>query len=496
MPISRSAFLRSTLMLMTVGLGALAVVVATTIWLVGRTQDYFETVVQLRQARGSIVELRSQLQDAETGQRGFLLTRQESYLAPYVRAKEVLPVQIEIVRQRLGGRDAPELGQLTDIIGRKLAEMDRTIELTRAGRPDEALAVVETDTGKQLMDQARALLASLVTNTETRLNQQVEDQNANAQALWWVVVLGAGIILVVTGLGVWAIGNYTRELAAARREVEELNLGLEQRVQERTVDLARANEEIQRFAYIVTHDLRAPLVNIMGFTSELETSLTPLRSYIEKLDPPPADPDFAEAKLAATEDLPEALSFIRSSTRKMDGLINAILKLSREGRRVLKPESVDLKGVVEASSNAIIHQVAAAEGEMTLDMKTGPIISDRMALEQIIGNLLDNAVKYRRKDVPLRIAVRTRRTEKQRVLIEIEDNGRGIANQDHERVFELFRRSGTQDQSGEGIGLAHVRTLVRTIGGEITLASQLGKGTTFSISLPQDMRKATGSIAA
>lgn len=70
------------------------------------------------------------------------------------------------------------------------------------------------------------------------------------------------------------------------------------------------------------------------------------------------------------------------------------------------------------------------------------------------------------------------------MLIEIEDNGRGIGEQDQERVFELFRRSGVQDQAGEGIGLAHVRTLVRNLEGDITLASRLGYGTTFSIELP------------
>ena len=79
-----------------------------------------------------------------------------------------------------------------------------------------------------------------------------------------------------------------------------------------------------------------------------------------------------------------------------------------------------------------------------------------------------------------------------RVAVDIEDNGRGIAPSDHERVFDLFRRSGAQDQPGEGIGLAHVRAMVRNLGGEITVASELGAGTTFAVSLPRDLRKATG----
>ena len=74
------------------------------------------------------------------------------------------------------------------------------------------------------------------------------------------------------------------------------------------------------------------------------------------------------------------------------------------------------------------------------------------------------------------------------IEIEVEDNGRGIAATDHERVFELFRRSGAQSQPGEGIGLAHVRTMVRSLGGDITLRSELGQGTTFIITLPRDLR--------
>jgi signal transduction histidine kinase len=111
-----------------------------------------------------------------------------------------------------------------------------------------------------------------------------------------------------------------------------------------------------------------------------------------------------------------------------------------------------------------------------------------MALEQAIGNLIDNAVKYRDKSRPLRIEIKGRALAGRQVAIDVSDNGRGIAEQDHVRVFDLFRRSGQQDQPGEGIGLAHVRTLLRNLGGDITLSSELGKGTTFTILLPNDVR--------
>jgi signal transduction histidine kinase len=272
--------------------------------------------------------------------------------------------------------------------------------------------------------------------------------------------------------------------------VSFLNAGLEQRVKDRTADLARANEEVQRFAYIVTHDLRAPLINIMGFTRLLEESAEALKALIERTEAAGADPGdtvFQEAKLAATEDLPESITFIRSSTRKMDNLINAILKLSREGQRTPKPERLELKEVIAASAAAVQHQLSEAGGDIAISADVPPMLTDRLSLEQIFGNLLDNAVKYRAKDRPLHIEVRASLLPGGKVAIEVADNGRGIAEQDRSRVFELFRRAGEQDQPGEGIGLPYVLTVIRNLGGEIGMTSELGKGTTFRVVLPRHM---------
>src|SRR5690606_8860127 len=106
-----------------------------------------------------------------------------------------------------------------------------------------------------------------------------------------------------------------------------------------------------------------------------------------------------------------------------------------------------------------------------------------------------NAVKYRDKNRPLNIRISAEHAPARQVRISVSDNGRGIAAEDHQRVFDLFRRSGQQDQPGEGIGLAHVRTLVRSPGGEISMSSTFGEGTTFTIVLPQDVRTITRSGA-
>src|SRR5690606_24424435 len=121
-------------------------------------------------------------------------------------------------------------------------------------------------------------------------------------------------------------------------------------------ELSRANEEIQRFAYIVSHDLRSPLVNVMGFTSELEAAAKPLTELVDKVEAQAPELLAPDAKLAVTSDLPESLRFIRASTQKMDRLINAILRLSREGRRVLAPERIELGALLQGVVGSVKHR--------------------------------------------------------------------------------------------------------------------------------------------
>ncbi|HEV7345828.1 MAG TPA: CHASE3 domain-containing protein [Devosia sp.] len=494
MPISSNVFVRSTILLLLVGLLALLGIVGTNIWLVERTQVYFNEVIEAREARTAAVDLRTALQDAESGQRGFLLTRNDAYLDPYLAALNRIGPRLTALEKVLipYPQAAQPMAQLRENIDFKLAEIATTIELARAGQLEEAIAIVDTDDGKAAMDEARVFLDALIAAADRRLTDGATEQRNTATALRWVAVIGGFVVCVVVAGAVWTVLVYTRELAAAQRKVDAANASLEQRVQERTADLGRANEEIQRFAYIVTHDLRAPLVNIMGFTSELETSVEQLDTYM-KQQPDDGTEAFAEARLAATEDLPEAVTFIRAATRKMDALINAILKISREGRRQLKAETLNLSEIVEATVASVHHQVTESGGTAEVDVKVPRIVTDRLSLEQILGNLLDNAVKYQEPGRPLMLSVRGRQAAGNRIEIEIEDNGRGIGTSDHERVFELFRRAGSQSQPGEGIGLAHVRTMVRNLGGDITLRSELGVGTTFIITLPRDLRSFLGS---
>ncbi|HWE76728.1 MAG TPA: CHASE3 domain-containing protein [Stellaceae bacterium] len=488
MPISRLSVIRITIASILVGLVALLAIVGVNLWLVHRAAVFADRLNAARGLRSAVVDTRDLLINAETGQRGFLVTGDVNYLGPFDAARKGLPDQLARLRGLTANDDRlhHEWLRLAGLANDKLTELEQTIDLWQAGQHDAALAVVNTNLGKSLMDQARDVIAAMQDQIEATIQQAIVDQNDAIADLEWVTLIGAAVILIVVGGSVRTVITYTRQLVAAQREVTALNVGLEERVKQRTSDLGRANEEIQRFAYIVTHDLRAPLVNIMGFTAELDACLAAIKTYIaNQLD----DTNEAQqAKTAALKDLPEAITFIRSSTTKMDGLINAILKLSREGRRVLRPEPIELDGLLKNAADGIQHRVTEAGGKVEIDTKVPRLVSDRLALEQIFGNLLDNAVKYRDRDRPLNISIHAAEDRGHRIVVEVKDNGRGIAKQDHERVFEIFRRSGAPDQPGEGIGLAHVRTMVRNLGGDITLQSEVAQGTTMRVDLPRDLR--------
>jgi PAS domain S-box-containing protein len=252
------------------------------------------------------------------------------------------------------------------------------------------------------------------------------------------------------------------------------------------VALEQINEEMKNFAYIVSHDLRAPLVNIKGFSDELGRSIQEfthlLEKYWERID----EGEKQRTEHLLKKDIPEALGFIGSSVTRMDALINSILKLSRLGRNELKPELIHTKGIVQALLKSLAHQIDMHKASVTIGLLPD-LVMDKTAAEQLFGNLIDNALKYLELSRPGKIEVSAEQNAGETTFT-IRDNGRGIAKEDIQKVFELFRRVGRQDVPGEGMGLTYVKALVRRMGGRIWCESELGKGTAFSFTISNKLK--------
>jgi signal transduction histidine kinase len=259
------------------------------------------------------------------------------------------------------------------------------------------------------------------------------------------------------------------------------------------IEQVRENsKEVQAFAYIVSHDLRAPLVNLKGFSAEIGYSLQELDEALGPALELVPEASKANARMILDQDIPEALGFISSSVKRMDRQIQAVLKLSRLGRKEFTWEQVDSAAVVRQLLSSLRHQLE--EKQVTVETGSLPVVeADAIALEQIFGNLLDNAAKYI-DDLPGKIEIWSEQTEEE-VIFHIRDNGSGIDSVNIPKVFELFRRVGRTDIAGEGMGLAYVKTLVRRHGGRIWCESAPGEGSTFGFSLakrPSEQKREIG----
>ena len=478
---SSGASRRAALAALAVGIVLLFCIAAASVWQADVNQQSLSRGQVLRKQLTTTENILLAVREAEAGQRGFLLTLNSAYLTPMLRSEAALP---DLLASLTTARPSDErVIQMRQMIGTKMAELQATVELAKTGRLDAALAVVRDNSGLEEMRVIRTLAMSLEAELDAMLAKRVAAVNRGGQRLVGIDVAGLALVAGLAGLVANGVRRTLETLREAQRlasqaydTLEHSNERLDETVRARTADLTAANEEIQRFAYIVSHDLRAPLVNVMGFTGELEQAAATLAAYAATAGAP------ADVQEAASADIPEALHFIKSSTVKMDRLISAILKLSREGRRVLAAERLDMATVFANMADSMAHQASSRGAEVVVGAVPN-LVGDRLAVEQVFGNVIDNALKYLQPGRPGLIRIEGRQ-EAGVARFEISDNGRGIAPRDFERVFELFRRAGDQAVPGEGIGLAHVRALLRRLGGTIDCQSTLGVGTTFTIRLP------------
>lgn len=486
---------RSVVGLLTLAIVLLLLVNIGTFVMISRTAAFNDDVERGQALRLAAENILTLSVDAETGQRGFLLTGRNEYLEPYDQAVVGLPGRFAELRALAQGDPdlLPRVARVEELSRQRMERIALTLRLARAGRIGEAVLAMRTGPGKPLMDAIRAEVAAINDIQSTRLQFRTRRSEWAGNLTVFVNAVGGVLILVLAGVSLLLVRRYVDELQMARTALDVANLQLEEKVRGRTAALTRANEEIQRFAYIVSHDLRAPLVNVMGYTSELEQASKLLDREITKAEGRrKVDPDVI---VAVREDMPEAIGFIRASTAKMDRLINAILKLSREGRRNLVPEILEMQPLLQAIADSLRHQTEAANAEIVVE-SLPRLDSDRLSIEQIFGNLMDNAVKYLDPSRPGRIVISADDAPPGFVGYAIKDNGRGVSDRDHERIFELFRRSGKQDRPGEGLGLAFVRNSVRRLGGSIELESTLGEGSTFRLKFPKRLTPdATGDLA-
>lgn len=255
MPITSRFVIRATSGFLVVGLLALVVIVGMTIWLGERANRFFDDALVVRDTRNAAIGLRDALRTAEGSQRGFLLTGNEIYLAPFDTAKAQARRQLESLSGHLAGdaRAAPMLKRLTAVVADKIAEMDETIAFKSGGDEAKAMAAVRSNRGKALMDEANVFLYGVILVSDERLADGGNEQQRNALMLRTVSIVGAVVIVIVVGGITVTVLRYAREIAQARDEVNAMNQSLEARVERRTHDLNLARERAEVLLTEVNH---------------------------------------------------------------------------------------------------------------------------------------------------------------------------------------------------------------------------------------------------
>lgn len=256
--------------------------------------------------------------------------------------------------------------------------------------------------------------------------------------------------------------NDITNLKKAKDELGELNVALEQRVTERTSQLQEVNNELESFCYSISHDLRAPLRHINGFSSILQ------EDYHDRLD----------------EGGRNLLRRICTVSNRMGGMIDDLLRISRVSRTKLNCNRVDLTHLAEMV--AAIYREESPRRQVRFDIESGLVVDgDANLLEIVMQNLVGNAWKYSANVQNALIQVGRTESSNKEVVIFVRDNGVGFDMTYQDKLFRVFERLHGDEFEGSGIGLATVQRIISRHRGEVWAEGESGKGATFYFSLPK-----------
>jgi signal transduction histidine kinase len=433
----------------------LACIGALSFWSEVRNDKDREWVRHTYLVVGKLQTVRIDITQAETGQRGFMLTGQDRYLKLYGAGVNQVRQDMTELRDLTSdnSRQQQAIQRLDPLIAARLAELGDGIEVRkRSGLLAGVEAVTRANNGEKWMGQIAAQIGEM-RQTETQLlSRRLDTAAASARKIKVVIVCGNALAILILVVAGFVIHRETSRRNRAEQNLKHVN----ERLERRTADLSETNIELESFAYSVAHDLRAPLRHIAGYSNVL------VQDYGPRLD----------------EEGIRYLGKIADGAQEMGRLVDDLLSLSKIGRQQLSLQKTPLDSILRQ----VVEDFAPECSGREVEWRIGALSSadcDPALMKQVFANLVSNALKYTRKREHAVIQVGQTKQNHERVIF-VRDNGVGFDMQYVGKLFGVFQRlHKARDFEGTGVGLAIVQRIIRKHGGRIWAEAKLDQGATF-----------------
>lgn len=419
-----------------------------------------EAVIHAFQVLNVTDEILASLVNAETGQRGYLLTNSSEYLEPFNTAKEEIYhfYDLLVVLQQGNEEELTVLrNQLKPKIDERLRLLQETVDLHQMGEDDAALNIVMTNVGKGIMDEIRIFINDLKNREEQILQWQTDEMQILLGQNDLLFFTGFGFILLAIGIAGVSIKKRAQENNRLLRRIDDANINLLQ---------SKDREAIKsRFMGIVAHDLRNPLSMIKSINGMM-----------------------IEEKDQLSDEHAEFVDYIEQASEQMKYLINELLDAQKieDGKVEVYMEEFHVSKIILGL--ILGHRDHAKEKEIELNFTDNSegehFKTDKSIFLQVADNLISNAIKYSPSSTEVNIFLEAKNN---RLVLRVTDQGPGIKKEEQNQLFERYSKLSNRPTGGEkstGLGLWIVKERITALGGTIQCESEEGKGSSFTAVFP------------